>query len=760
MRDKSKKLLSVAAAAVLGSTFFFAGCGASAYQGDNLGNSYVSDAPVSSNGGFAVQKGDFVYFINGYESYTADNTYGDVVKGALMRISVSDLNDKKYDQAKTVVPSLFVAQDYTSGIYIYGDYVYYATPTTDKNLETGAIDNTKIDFKRAKLDGTEAPMSDYYFRLENNASKYRFVEEDGTVYCLYEEDGDLKSFNTKTKTTTVLVKDATSYFYDKQDLTNPVVYYTMSVQTVDQPNAGSAEKYNQLYCVNAAAKVTAINAEKASYTVSNGKTYDFNEKFFNDKLQEAKDAGQDAPYDLSDYTTYPYVNLGTLVLDGVGDNDERTMFSDVADKDTKALHSSGYSYTITGYENGGVYFTRKANNENASDSGASKLYYVADTTVSGAEWNTVSGNAETALKVAAADSTKTTAAVSYIDGEKFYSLYTTTEGEATVLKRDCYDNATKVTESVTLTGNMASTELWKIDAATKRLYYYGTGTNGKNLCYINYDGSQADYDVEQDFGGDELSAEYAPVTLPLVDWDSSWYKPEIFGDTVLYVNVQSMGANSYKYIYATKLSEAKANQESVDAVEEFKEGYNDDTKAAINYYYRTGKTTAYDAVKKLYDTTQQGIVADFIKQVEEGKLKLEGTVISMVGKMTAADKQAIEEEWVATLKSEPVTDEEEGGLETWAIVLIIVGSVLVVAAGVTIPLVIVYRKKKAKKAEEDATVNAYKRKIDTTDDKSIDVYADETETVEENAEEGAEQAQETTETESVEETPTETKTEE
>jgi hypothetical protein len=185
MRDKSKKLLSVAAAAVLSSTFFFAGCGASAYKGDNLGNSYVSNATVSSNGGFAVQKGDFVYCINGYESYTASNVYGDAVKGALMRISVSDLNDKKYDKAKTVVPSLFVAQDYTSGIYIYGDYVYYATPTTDKNLETGAIDNTKIDFKRAKLDGTEAPMSDYYFRLENNASKYRFVEEGGTVYCLY-----------------------------------------------------------------------------------------------------------------------------------------------------------------------------------------------------------------------------------------------------------------------------------------------------------------------------------------------------------------------------------------------------------------------------------------------------------------------------------------------------------------------------------------------------------------------------------------------
>ena len=217
-----------------------------------------------------------------------------------------------------------------------------------------------------------------------------------------------------------------------------------------------------------------------------------------------------------------------------------------------------------------------------------------------------------------------------------------------------------------------------------------------------------------------------------------------------------MGANSYKYIYATKISEAKANQENIDAVEEFKAGYNDDTKAAINYYYRTG-TTAYDDVKKLYDSTQQGIFDDFVAKVTAGELKLESTVISMVGKMTEADKEAIDEEWVATLKSETVTEEDEGGLEAWAIVLIVVGSVLVVAAGVTVPLVIVYRKKKAKKAEDEATVNAYKRKIDTTDDKSIDVYADEEA---EATEEGTETAQETTETEVAEETPTETQSEE
>ena len=84
-------------------------------------------------------------------------------------------------------------------------------------------------------------------------------------------------------------------------------------------------------------------------------------------------------------------------------------------------------------------------------------------------------------------------------------------------------------------------------------------------------------------------------------------------------------------------------------------------------------------------------------------------------------------------------DEEEtteSGLSTLAIWLIVIGSVIVVAAAVAIPTVIILKKKAAKKREEEATVNAYKRKkIDTTDDKSIDVYADEKPAEEAKAEE-------------------------
>ena len=80
MRNTSKKILGiVSAVALTASAFSFASC-SEKFEMQTL-TGYVSDAEVESNGGFAVRKGDYVYFINGAADYTADNTYGKVVKG-------------------------------------------------------------------------------------------------------------------------------------------------------------------------------------------------------------------------------------------------------------------------------------------------------------------------------------------------------------------------------------------------------------------------------------------------------------------------------------------------------------------------------------------------------------------------------------------------------------------------------------------------------------------------------------------------------
>ena len=724
MRDTKKKIVSIiAAVACLGATFSFVGCGSETYKQKPL-DGYVSDAEVKSNGGFAVEKGDYIYFINGVANYTDDNTLGKVEKGALMRISKADLNAGK-NEADVVVPSLFVAPSYTvtdvnKGIYIHDDYVYFATPSTSKNSK-GEVQNTKMEFKRAKLDGSEV-MTDYYFRLDTNTANYRFVKEGDTVYCLYEEDGALKSFNTDTKKSETLVSGAEAYFYDTEVLDNPNVYYTMTVKAdIDSDNASTSE-YNQIYTVNASAKATANKAD-ATYTVT-GKGYEKKYAFDKKYLEENK---KENGYDLGDYKTYPYVNLGKLVVDGVGINskiDERFNWNGKDD----AFTPDGYKYTINSYKNGGVYFKREALNKTSSDTENAKLYFLADQADS--EWNAVKANDK--ADVVAVSANADTALLLYENGKHEY-LYVENE---TLYK------ATASTK-LAMAYKVGTPTLYKVEG--DYLYYYATGTNGNNLSRINYKGTAENDDYSPLLNKEE----YQPITLAVVDWNSAWYAPEFFGDKVLFSNAQSFGAVSYNYIYAANLgtTEAiKASNEAYEEVQEYITNSNNDseTQTAMQFYFRNASAASVDTVKEIFvDNTKLLEKFDAFVAKFESEFKAESAFVSFIGKQTEADAETIKEAFINEMKPSAEETEEEKGLATWAIVLIVVGSVLVVGAGVAVAWILISKKKKEKKAEVDATVNAYKRVIDTTDDKSIDVYADEdaetAETKEEKAEEVAEE---------------------
>ena len=753
MRNKMKKALGLLLlTATVGTAFAFTGCKDGSYKGDAI--TADSFENITSNGGFAVETKDFVYFINGQENYTAENVYGEVVKGALMRISKADLSVGKTDSLKTVVPSLFVAQDYTSGIYIYDGYVYYATPTADKDVEDGTVANSYIDFKRAKLDGSEAPMSDYFFRLSNNAAIYRYVKgADGTVYCVYEEtvekpDGSkalqLKSYNVSTDTTTVLVEGASDFFYDTENLTNPYIYYTMNVTVhLDSDNSQSVSDYNQLYRVNAAATAKVTDKAGAKYTVYEGtkelKSYDFNEDYLKGKNAEAEKGKE--PYDFGDYATYPYVNLGSLVLDGIGKSATVTQFNWQAGNAEDRAEQGGYTYTIKNYQNGGLYFTRTAKPGTLP---SDKLYYLADGKIT-AEWNSMVNNAENNFETVATSTTKTDKAIFWKNGDTHYYFYTN-EGKTTLFRAG-YDNANNVklpeTAIVSLTGEGNTIEPWKVDTASKYLYYF-SGT-GSNLSRVLCDGAAADYNHLK-------ATEYTVVELPAVNCNKSWYKPEIIGDTVLYSGAQTFGSSStaYNYIYAAKMSKATEAQAKVELYKDVQKDIDDtanaDLKELKTHYYRTGKVSdLYTAQKNEYSKTVTTGFDEFVAKFAEGKAFVGGTeanFITAVSKFTKVDTDEIANAWESylTLATDD-TAEEDTGLPTWAIWLIACGSAVIVIGAVVIVLVIANKKKAAKKREEEATVNAYKRKrIDTTDDKTIDVYADEN--AETEATENAQEAEE------------------
>jgi hypothetical protein len=223
-------------------------------------------------------------------------------------------------------------------------------------------------------------------------------------------------------------------------------------------------------------------------------------------------------------------------------------------------------------------------------------------------------------------------------------------------------------------------------------------------------------------------------------------------------------------------AKVEAYEDAQEEITEYADGDNE-VKNVLSYIFRTNSTAAYDEIKDLKDVKDEPYFEDDQKEaIVEYLAKAtarEKDYINLVGKVKSADADEMKESWAAsvlpTIATE--TEEEEDGLEAWQIVLIVVSGIIVVGGivGGVVYFVLDSKKKKAKAKADMETATLYKKRIDTTDDKSIDVYADEEgeataeesetteETVEESVTEAEEEvpAEETTEEPPVEETKTE-----
>lgn len=147
---KKKSLIIVALALLLVMIVAFSGC--NKYKWDSVGGGDAV-ADVLSNGSYAVQQGNYVYFINGFQGDTADNTWGGVFKQGIMRATLDEKGEVQKDSFALVVPKHIYSSDPNSGIAVFGEWIYYSTPNNEKD-KTGAQSTTNLDFMRTKIDGS------------------------------------------------------------------------------------------------------------------------------------------------------------------------------------------------------------------------------------------------------------------------------------------------------------------------------------------------------------------------------------------------------------------------------------------------------------------------------------------------------------------------------------------------------------------------------------------------------------------------------
>ena len=216
---------------------------------------------VASNGGFAVEiqvanDESYTYFINGVGDSTANNEFGTPVKGSLVRVKTSELkNGADAASAEVVVPKLLVSSfygsdvGYQSGLTIFGDYVYYGTPNTEKD-KTGNVLNSQIVFQKTKLDGTstgtiatvEGLGTGYRFSQDTNGKVYLTVieriagssDEDPATYdiSVYNENGD-----------ELFVREAVDSLILPYEFTGDYIFYTDLEKAEDDQD----KKYSAIY---------------------------------------------------------------------------------------------------------------------------------------------------------------------------------------------------------------------------------------------------------------------------------------------------------------------------------------------------------------------------------------------------------------------------------------------------------------------------------------------------------------------------------
>lgn len=254
---KTLKTLAIILVFIFSLSFF--GCGTITVKGGPA----KTDA-VTSNGGLSVTKGDYLYFVNGYVSHDDlkgnQNKYGNVKNGGIYRAKLEngklmyDITEgedgeevKTLKNVELVVPKL-AGFEYTS-LYIFGDYIYFSSPNTEKDQATGEVRFDLTDFYCVKLNGGDI------HRLQNatnisSITNFKFTAIGNFVYLTYLSDGtiyNLKISGKNVQQTTKIAENVTSFstyveetsYTDNLNENAKYVYYTRSFNEDEKSVTGN-----------------------------------------------------------------------------------------------------------------------------------------------------------------------------------------------------------------------------------------------------------------------------------------------------------------------------------------------------------------------------------------------------------------------------------------------------------------------------------------------------------------------------------------
>lgn len=217
-RKTSVKLVTVLVALLICLAVVFTACnGAKDFKPVEL----PQKGEVESNGGIAVKYGEWLYYVNGYESSVdATNTYVDLTDapriGSIVRIKYALIEDLLAlegkdeiaqfvrDNAETVVPNIYYSANTTStylnGIYIFGDRIYITTPNDELTPGGNSLTSQSV-LMSYNLGGGDAQR---HYVFTSNSAQIWLSEVNGKVIATYIMNSELHSLDVSAGTDTLI----------------------------------------------------------------------------------------------------------------------------------------------------------------------------------------------------------------------------------------------------------------------------------------------------------------------------------------------------------------------------------------------------------------------------------------------------------------------------------------------------------------------------------------------------------------------------
>lgn len=211
-----KKFIPVLVMMLFATIALFAGC-------SSRPDTPSASDTVVGNGGLSVIKGDYIFYINGYES---NDTTKESHKNKEGKVEVSSINVAKLENGEMSDKRQLVSKvggfEY-SDLYVFGDKLFFLTPNTKKDstgeLRTDIITLCSINFDGSKLTEIFTPeqySSGAFSMKEVNGKVYAFVYDGAKLTQINLSDGNKVTTVAEGVTSFATSRDKTTYSENAQ----------------------------------------------------------------------------------------------------------------------------------------------------------------------------------------------------------------------------------------------------------------------------------------------------------------------------------------------------------------------------------------------------------------------------------------------------------------------------------------------------------------------------------------------------------------